>query len=134
MKRETAMAVARVLCVEDNPANLRLIQRLMNRLPGVSLLDAPCGRFGVDRARTERPDLILLDINLPDIDGHEVCRHLRNHPETAAIPVVAVSANVMPQDIDKARRTGFDDYLTKPLDIKRFYEVVHRFLSRKPAE
>ena len=127
-------ATSTVLYIEDNPANLRLVQRLLARRPGVRFMAAVTPREGLALARAQqtgqpRPDLILLDINLPDMDGYSVMRCLREDPVTRAIPVVAVSANAMPADLAQGTAAGFANYLTKPLDVARFDAVIDPLLS-----
>jgi PAS domain S-box-containing protein len=123
---------AKVLCIEDNPANLRLVEAVFAGRADVQLLTAMAPGLGLELARSHRPAVILLDINLPDMDGYEVMRCLREHPATAAIPVVAVSANAMPQDLERGKAAGFAAYLTKPLDVARLMAVVEG-LVRRPA-
>ncbi len=119
----------RVLYIEDNPVNQVLLEGMLAHRPGIALLQAERPEDGLDIAVDQQPDLVLLDIQLPGMDGFEVLRRLRSHPATRAIPVVAVSANAMPADIEAARRAGFDDYLTKPLELPRLLEQVDRRLS-----
>jgi len=88
--------------------------------PDLQLHTACDGLSGVSQALSHRPDLILVDMQLPDIDGHEVLRRLRAEVSTAAIPCISVSANAMPEDIDRALKAGFEDYWTKPLDLRVF--------------
>jgi len=106
-----------LLYVEDNPANLRLVEQLLERHPGLRLLSAPDGAAGVELARRRRPDVILMDINLPGLGGLEALQALRADPLTAHIPVLALSANAMPGDIERGLRAGFFRYLTKPVDL-----------------
>jgi len=124
--RATAAAMRQVLYIEDNPVNVLLVEAALEREPGVRLVTAPLPELGLDLARADRPDLILLDIQLPSIDGFEVLRRLRAADATRAIPVVAVSANAMPADIQRALAAGFDGYLTKPLDIEQLRTTVRR--------
>lgn len=118
-----------VLCVEDNPANLRLVARIVEQYTNYSLLTAVTPEAGLEQARTHRPDLILLDINLPGMSGYEVFRILRKEPATCDIPVVAVSANAMPRDVQKAGELGFDEYITKPIDVVEFQTMLERRLG-----
>ena len=113
-----------VLYIEDNPANLKLIERMMQGRPHLLLITAHTPKLGLEFAFVHRPGLILLDINMPVMDGYEVLRRLRADPVTASIPVVAVTAAAMSRDIEKARAAGFQDYLTKPVDIRRLYGVL----------
>jgi PAS domain S-box-containing protein len=113
-----------LLYVEDNPANLKLIEQLIARRPDIRLLAARDGNLGIELARAHRPDVILMDINLPGISGIEALRILREDPETAHIPVVALSANAMPRDIEKGLQAGFFRYLTKPIKVNEFMETL----------
>jgi len=125
-----------VLYIEDNPANLTLVKQILgSRRPNIRLLTAPQGTLGLELARAHKPDLILLDIRLPDISGVEVFRQLILWEETKAIPVVAVSASAMPQEIQAVKDAGISKYLTKPLDIPLFLETVDLLLdpSRSPG-
>ena len=118
-----------VLYIEDNPANLRLVERILAQRAEIRLLSASAPRLGLELAQAYRPAMILLDINLPEMDGFEVLRRLRDNPATRNIPVIGISANAMPQDIERARAAGFADYLTKPLQIDQFLSVVGRTLD-----
>jgi CheY-like chemotaxis protein len=113
-----------LLYVEDNPANLKLIEQLVLRRPDVKLLTARDGNLGVQLARTRRPDVVLMDINLPGLSGIDALKILREDPATAHIPVVALSANAMPRDIEKGMQAGFFRYLTKPIKIGEFLETL----------
>lgn len=119
-----------LLCIEDNPANQRLMRRLLSGCSGLTLLEAQTGERGIEIARERYPDLILLDIGLPGIDGFETLRRLRADARTRNIPVVAVTANAMPGDLERGREAGFDEYLVKPIDTARFHIVVDRWLCR----
>jgi PAS domain S-box-containing protein len=118
-----------VLYVEDNLSNLRLVERILARHPTARLITAMQGGLALELAREHRPDLILLDVHLPDIDGDEVLRRLREDPETRDIPVVAVSAEATPRKIERFLAAGARAYLTKPLDVKQFLEVVDEALA-----
>lgn len=118
-----------LLYVEDNPANLMLVEDLMARRPDIRLLSARDGNSGVEIARTARPDVILMDINLPGISGIKVLKILADDPETAHIPVVALSANAMPRDIEKGMDAGFFRYLTKPIKINEFMDTLDEALK-----
>jgi CheY-like chemotaxis protein/nitrogen-specific signal transduction histidine kinase len=117
-----------ILYVEDNPSNLRLVERVLARRGGVRLLTAEEGEIVQELVRQHRPDLILLDLHLPGIDGEEVLRRLRADPRTADLPVVMVSADVTPWYRERLLEAGAADYLTKPLDVPRFLEVVNGLL------
>jgi CheY-like chemotaxis protein len=114
-----------LLYVEDNPANLRLVEQLIARHPHMRLLCAAEGNLGIELARANRPDVILMDINLPGISGIEALQILRADPATAHIPVVALSANAMPRDIEKGLRAGFFRYLTKPIKVDQFMDTLN---------
>jgi PAS domain S-box-containing protein len=118
-----------VLYIEDNAVNVILMEAILARLPGLRVLSAPLPLSGLELARSQRPDLILLDIQLPGIDGYEVLRRLRAHDATRAIPVVAVSANAMQADIDAGLAAGFVAYLTKPVSLEHLLDTVQRVLD-----
>ncbi|HMC16053.1 MAG TPA: ATP-binding protein, partial [Albitalea sp.] len=113
-----------VLCVEDNPANLRLVARLLARRPDIHLLSAKDGRRGVELAHAEMPDVILMDINLPGISGLAALAILAGDPATAHIPVIALSANAVPRDIERGLEAGFFRYLTKPIKVGEFMQTL----------
>ncbi len=114
----------KILYIEDNHENLDLVAALLRRWPQVTFLAAVRGRLGLDLAREERPDLILLDLHLPDIPGEEVLRQLRQLPETQAIPVIVASADAQPRTIERLRAAGAAEYLTKPLDVREFFVAI----------
>jgi PAS domain S-box-containing protein len=113
-----------VLYVEDNPANLKLVELILSRHPDIRLLSAENGIAGIEVARTELPDMILMDINLPGIDGFEALECLRSHPATTHIPVIAISANAMQSDIQKGLDADFFRYITKPIKVREFMDTV----------
>jgi CheY-like chemotaxis protein len=113
-----------VLYVEDNPANLMLVEDLIARRPDIRLLTARDGIRGVAIARESLPDVVLMDINLPGISGIEALRILADDPVTTHIPVVALSANAMPRDIEKGLEAGFFRYLTKPIKVNEFMNTL----------
>jgi CheY-like chemotaxis protein len=116
--------VRTLLYVEDNPANLMLVEDLIARRPDIRLLSARDGLSGVAIARESVPDVILMDINLPGISGIEALRILSEDPATAHIPMVALSANAMPRDIEKGLDAGFFRYLTKPIKVNEFMDTL----------
>ncbi|MBL8352024.1 MAG: PAS domain S-box protein [Burkholderiaceae bacterium] len=121
----TAMhAALDVVCIEDNPANLRLVEGIFALRPAMRLHTAMSAHDGLELVRQRRPALVLLDINLPEMDGYEVMACLREDPLTRPIPVVAVSANAMPADLARARAAGFAEYLTKPLQVDRLLALL----------
>ena len=122
-----------LLCVEDNPANLLLIEKLIARRPDIRLLSARDGNRGIEIARASKPDVILMDINLPGISGIVALRILAQDPATAAIPVIALSANAMPHDVEKGLEAGFFRYLTKPIRVDEFMETLDVALKLSKA-
>lgn len=113
-----------VLYIEDNPANLRLVTQLLSRLHNLHLWSAHEPLLGFELAITNKPDLILLDINLPGIDGFQLLSLLKGKDETRDIPVIAISANVMQKDIERGFKAGFVDYITKPIDLNKLLIAV----------
>ena len=118
----------KVLYIEDNPTNLLLIEHILARVPQVEMFSATNPVAGLELAVTKVPDLILLDINLPGMDGYQVLQKLRENNLTENIPVIAISANAMSQDIEKGKGAGFVDYLTKPIDIQNFLDLLGKTL------
>jgi len=121
---KAAAQLRTLLYVEDNPANLMLVEDLIARRPDIRLLSATDGNRGIEMARTSRPDVILMDINLPGISGVQALKLLRSDPATAHIPVVALSANAIPRDIEKGLAAGFFRYLTKPIKLNEFMDAL----------
>ncbi len=120
------------LCIEDHPDNMMLIRRLF-RPDGYNLIEAKTGADGLSVAGTQKLDLILLDINLPDIDGYEIARRIRSSakPELTQIPIIAVTANAMKDDSQKALDAGCDVYMSKPVNIVQLIETVDGFLRKE---
>jgi PAS domain S-box-containing protein len=114
-----------LLYVEDNPANLKLVEQLVARRPDLRLLSAINGKLGIELARRNQPEVILMDINLPGMSGIEALKILREDQATAHIPVIAISANAMPRDIEKGLQAGFFWYLTKPIKVKEFTDALN---------
>ena len=114
-----------MLYVEDNPANLKLIEQIIARHEDIRLLTAVNGKSGIEIAREFLPDVILMDINLPGMDGFEAMRILHSDPATANIPVIAISANAMPRDIKRGLDAGFFRYITKPIKVTEFLESMN---------
>ncbi|MBP0620999.1 PAS domain-containing hybrid sensor histidine kinase/response regulator [Cupriavidus consociatus] len=127
---ENGPSVHTLLYVEDNPANLNLVEQLIARRADMRLLTAVTGTLGVEVARTSLPEVIVMDIHLPDINGIEALGLLREDPKTAHIPVIALSANAMPRDIEKGIRAGFFRYLTKPIKLNEFMEALSAALEQ----
>ena len=120
-----------VLCVDDNPANLRLVERVFARWPHIRLLTLQDPALGVERALACQPDLILLDLQMTPIDGFTLLQRLREQPALATVPVIAVTADAMSANLTRVRDAGFDDCLTKPFDLSRLAAVVGRLLWRE---
>jgi CheY-like chemotaxis protein len=118
-----------LLYVEDNPANLKLIEQLILRRPDIRLLSAREAIQGIQLARVHQPDVILMDINLPGISGIEALEILHQDPATKHIPVIALSANAMPRDIEKGLQAGFFRYLTKPIKVNEFMATLEAALE-----
>lgn len=119
-----------LLYVEDNPANLMLVEDLIARRSDIRMLSAIDGYRGIEAARSALPDVILMDINLPGINGIEALKILMRDPRTASIPIIALSANAIPRDIEKGLKAGLFRYLTKPIKIGEFMEALDRALNR----
>ena len=125
------MAV-KILIVEDNELNLDMLSRRLQR-KGYEVISAIDGEKGVIMARTEHPDLILMDLSLPVLDGYEATRQLKSDPKTQVIPIIALTAHAMVGDREKAVAAGCDEYEVKPIELPRLLEKIER-LVEKPAE
>ena len=124
-----SMPARTVLYVEDNPANLLLVKQILARLPGIRLLTASDGYTGIECARASRPDVILMDINLPGINGVDAMKLLRSDPATMRIPVLALSANALARDVEKGLEAGFFRYITKPINVNEFIRSLNLALD-----
>jgi len=113
-----------LLYVEDNPANMLLVEHIMNNQPQIKLIRAINGKLGIKLARTQHPNVILMDINLPGMSGIEVLQILKEDPDTKNIPVIALSANAMSEDIDNALKAGFFRYITKPVKVDELMKAI----------
>jgi len=133
-KVEAGAHLSTILYVEDNPANLMLVEDLIARRPDLHLLSAADGSVGIEFARAYKPAVILMDINLPGISGIQALKILRADPETSSIPVIAVSANAIPRDIKKGLDAGFFRYLTKPIKVDEFMDTLDVALKFAEAE
>jgi signal transduction histidine kinase/CheY-like chemotaxis protein len=122
-------SIPMVLYVEDNPANLKLVEEMIRFRSDVRLLSAPDARLGIELARTHQPRVILMDIHLPGMQGEDALKILREDPKTAHIPVIAITAYAMPRDIAKGLAAGFFRYLTKPLALDAFSEAIDTALA-----
>lgn len=118
-----------VLYIEDNPANLKLVTQIMGHVPGVHLLTAHTPSLGIELAMARQPDLILLDINLPGMDGYKVLEVFKADRRLSETPVIAITANAMPRDIERGIAAGFHHYLTKPLNVVALLDAVQSCLS-----
>jgi PAS domain S-box-containing protein len=130
---ETAHAksdVSRLLCIEDNPANMEVTRAFIGNRTAFEFLGATTGESGISLARTHNPALILLDINLPDMSGFDVMCALRADAATREIPIVALSANATTDDIERGRREGCVEYLTKPVRLEKMLECVHKHIRK----
>jgi len=138
MQREeagsTGQPSATILTIEDNLSNLRLMEVLLRSRPGTTLLAAMQGSIGLDLARQHEPDLILLDLNLPDISGKEVLARLQASALTCDIPVVVLSADATPAQIERLLKAGAKAYLTKPLDVTEFLHTLDAILPNNPVD
>lgn len=118
----------KILYVEDNAQNMRLVRKMLS-IGGHDMLEALTGRSGIEVTEAERPDLILMDINLPDIDGMEVARYIKSQPELAHIPIVALTANAMFGDRERFLAAGCDGYLAKPISKSELLNTIAHFAS-----
>ena len=119
----------RVLCIDDNPTNINLVTKLFKINPHIELLTAHTPSLGIELAQAHKPELILLDINMPGMNGYQVLKIFQADAGLKSVPVIAVSANAMPRDIERGLAAGFADYLIKPLDVDIFGKAVARCLS-----
>ncbi len=117
----------KILYIEDNPQNMRLVRKML-MVGGYDMVEATDGVSGVDLALKNDPDLILMDINLPDIDGMEATRRLKAMPDTAHIPVIALTANAMHGDRERYEKAGCDGYLAKPVTRHELLNTIARFI------
>jgi CheY-like chemotaxis protein len=129
IKAMAPVATCDVLYIEDDPVNFTLVERILEFRPALKLMHARTGGDGVELAQTYHPKLILLDLNLPDMHGSEVLRHLQKEPHTAAVPVVVLSADATPSQIERLLTAGARNYLTKPFDIDPFLAVVDEMVA-----
>ena len=120
--------MAVVLIVEDNEMNMKLVRDVL-QFKGYKTLEATCGREGVRMCNEYLPDLVLMDIQLPDIDGLTAFKEIRANPRTQNIPVLVVTASVMPQDQQRIAASGFDAFISKPINMKNFVQTVGRFVA-----
>ena len=118
-----------LIYIEDNPTNLKVVEMALKKRPNIELLSAEDSETGIDLIHTSEPDLILLDINLPGMNGYDLVKKLKANTNTSKIPVIAITANAMESDIEKGVQAGFDAYLTKPIDLSEFYGLMDKHLN-----
>jgi len=118
-----------VLYVEDNPANMRLVEQLLKTFPNIELAGAETAEDGLAMAQQSVPDLILMDINLPGMNGYEALVELKKIDMTKDVPVVAISANALASDVEKGIDAGFADYITKPINLQAFFLTIKKHLK-----
>ncbi|MBT9505116.1 response regulator [Rhodoferax sp.] len=119
----------KVIYIEDNASNLKLVTQILGRRPDIEMLAAATPEQGIALALANCPDLILVDINMPGMDGYQVLDILKRESKLENVPVIAVTANAMPRDVERGMASGFAEYLTKPLDIDRFMKTIDRHLN-----
>jgi CheY-like chemotaxis protein len=119
--------MARILIIEDNPANMQLMAYLLNAFKH-TVIEAASGALGLRMAQSERPDLILCDLQMPEMDGYQVAQRIKQNPHIETIPLVAVTAYAMVGDRDKVLASGFNGYIAKPIDPELFVAQVEAFL------
>ena len=115
-----------ILYVEDNPNCRKLVERVFERRPGYCLLTAATGKDGMRLAQEHAPDLVIIDLRLPDVSGFDMLQWFRTQEKTRHVPAIAVSADALPSHIHDGIAAGFVDYITKPIDIRHFYAVIDR--------
>lgn len=125
--------MAKILLVEDNEMNRDMLSRRLTRR-GFQVVIAVDGAQGVAMAQTESPDLILMDMSLPVMDGWEATQHLKTAPETQTIPIIALTAHAMAGDREKALAAGCDDYDTKPIEFTRLFSKIQTLLGQAPTQ
>jgi len=126
------MTAGRILVIEDNLDNLEMVSFLLER-GGFQTISATDGRSGLETARTDQPDLILMDLTIPEIDGWHLAQQLKQDPATAKIPLLAMTAHILPGDRKKAMDSGCDGYITKPLDIPNFIPTIEKYIKNEPG-
>ncbi len=129
VRNESAVGARKVLYVEDNLANLALVSRLVALRPGIHLMSAGQGRLGLELASQHRPDLVLLDLHLPDMEGDLVLAALKSNPMLASVPVIIASADATPGQVERLRAAGAHAYLTKPIDVREFLALLDATLA-----
>ena len=125
--------IATILYIEDNCDNRLLVRRVLEA-EGYKVIEAEDGLAGMDFVQSETPDLVLMDINLPELDGYEVTKRLKQSPAMAEVPVIAMTANVMKGDREKTIAAGCDGYIPKPIDIDSLPSQIAKFLRKKNGQ
>jgi PAS domain S-box-containing protein len=128
---DVAQGMHKILYVEDNAANLKVVEAMLRNRPNLTVLSASNGEYGLELAQRYVPDVILLDIHLPGMDGYAVLKALQAHPETRGIPVIALSADAMPLDVERGLAAGFRRYLTKPVKVKELIDAVEQLAAER---
>ena len=123
-----------ILYVEDNPINLRIIEQIINQQNNIQLVSAVSAEEGIELAKQILPDIILMDINLPGMDGIAACRKLKNIEKTGDIPVIALSADIMRWNEKKSEAMHFHSFIAKPIDIDMFLDTIHSILNSKTLQ
>lgn len=121
--------ICNILYIEDNIANLRVVEQMIEYFDQLKLMSAQNGNYGIELAKEYKPDLILLDINLPDINGYQVLNVLRDNKITKDIPIIAISADAMPINIERGLEAGFNDFLAKPIELNILIEALNKFIN-----
>lgn len=124
------MGRAKILYIEDNFDNMTLVKRVLE-IEGYEVIEAKTGKEGLTKAKECRPDIVITDINLPDIDGYEITDVLKKGKETAHIPIIAMTANVMKKDRENVMQAGCDGYISKPINIDELPNQIENFLKGK---
>lgn len=127
---ETSGNGEKILYIEDNPGNRMLVRRIL-LVEDFVVIEAEDGRTGIEAALREKPELILMDMNLPEVDGYELTKQMRAIPELKGIPIIAMTANVMLGDKEKTLEAGCDGYIPKPIDVDELPRQIRRFLDAK---
>ena len=119
-----------MLYIEDTPASIRLMENIVQMIPGLKLITAPTAEVGLPLAEVRQPDIVILDINLPGMSGVEAAKRMRANPATKAIPLIALSANAMEMDVKRGLEAGFNEYLTKPISIKHLISMLKHYMDK----
>jgi len=120
--------VATILCVEDNPQNMRLVRKMLNSA-GYQVIEAQDGESGYTTILEQRPDLVLMDVNLPDIDGLQVTSAVKALPDYSHIPIIALTANAMHGDRERCLEAGMNEYLSKPVRLKELVQTIEKLIG-----